>query len=106
LPLLQAAEGVTALAGQALTLHGKPLANTTLRIGDNSGQTDNTGRFLLSGLGAGRQVLVIDGRSASRNKKAYGTFKYGADLTAGKTNPLGFTIWMPRLDTANIVKLT
>ena len=105
LPLLQAAEGVTALAGQVLTLDGKPLENTTLRIGANAVQTDKTGRFLLTDLGAGRQVMIIDGRSASRNKKAYGTFKYGADITAGKTNPLGFTIWMPRLDTVNEVNL-
>jgi len=106
LPLLQAAEGVTALAGQVLTLDGKPLENTTLRIGGNSVQTDKTGRFLLTDLGTGRQVMVIDGRSASRNKKAYGTFKYGVELTAGKTNPLGFTIWMPRLDTSHIVTLS
>jgi len=106
LPLLQADEGVTALAGQVLTLDGKPLENTTLRIGDKAVQTDKTGRFLLSGLGAGRQTMVIDGRSASNNKRVYGTFKYGVDLTAGKTNPLGFTIWMPRLDTKNVVTIS
>lgn len=105
LPLLKAAAGVTALAGQVLTLDGKPLENTTLRIGSNAVQTDKTGRFLLSDLAAGHQVMVIDGRSASRNKKVYGTFKYGVELTAGKTNPLGFTIWMPRLDTNNVVTL-
>jgi RHS repeat-associated protein len=106
LPLLQAAEGVTALAGQVLTLDGKPLANTTLRIGEKAVQTDNTGRFLLAELPAGRQVMVIDGRSASRNKKVYGIFKVGVELSNGKTNPLGYTIWMPRLDTNNVVSLS
>ncbi|MEN3328170.1 MAG: hypothetical protein V7638_2977 [Acidobacteriota bacterium] len=105
LPLLQASEGVTALAGQVLTLDGKALENTTLRIGSNAVQTDKTGRFLLSDLTAGHQVMVIDGRSASRNKKVYGIFKYGVELKAGKTNPLGFTIWMPRFD-KNVVTLS
>ena len=55
------------MAGQVLTLDGKPLENTTLRIDGQAVQTDKTGRFLLSELGTGHQVLVIDGRSASRN---------------------------------------
>lgn len=106
LPLLQADEGVTALAGQVLTLDGKPLDKTTLRIGDKAVQTDNTGRFLLTQLPAGHQVMVIDGRSANRGQKVYGIFKVGVEITAGTTNALGYTIWMPRLDTKNVVTLS
>jgi len=106
LPLLQAEKGATALAGQVLTLDGKPLDNVTLRIGERAVQTDNTGRFLLSTISAGHQVMVIDGRSASRNKKVYGIFRVGVDIENGKTNPLGYTIWMPKLDTNNVTTLS
>ena len=50
LPPLQAEPGVTALAGQALTLNGKPLAGVALEIDGQSVATDDTGRFLLSPL--------------------------------------------------------
>lgn len=105
LPPLQAAPGVTALAGQVLLLNGKPLANVTLQVGDKTARTDDTGRFLLTHLAQGRQVLRIDGRTASRPGKAYGFFRVGVNITVGKTNALGFTIWMPKLDTAHAVKL-
>lgn len=106
LPLLQAPEGVTALSGQVLTLDGKPLANVTLKIADRTAQTDNTGRFLLSAIPAGHQVMVMDGRTASRNKKVYGIFRAGVDLKEDKTNPLGYTVWMPRLDVNNVTTLS
>jgi RHS repeat-associated protein len=102
---LTAASGVTALAGQVLRLNGKPLANVTLKIGNVSTVTDAQGEFLLSGLPAGHQVLVIDGRTASRQGATYGRYEYVYDLTAGKTNLLPFTIWMSKLDTAHAVRI-
>lgn len=105
LPPLKAADGVTALAGQALTLDGKPLADVTMFVGALSARTDATGRFLLPQLAAGHHVLRIDGRTASRNKKVYGIFRVGVALVAGKTTALPYTIWMPKLDTANAVRI-
>ena len=106
LPLLKAADGITALAGQVLTLNGKPLDKVTLQIGGRSVTTDATGRFLLSEIPAGHQVMLIEGRTASRNKQVYGTFKVGVKIVAGKTNPLGYTIWMPKLDVNNAVTIS
>jgi RHS repeat-associated protein len=103
---LQAAPGETALAGQVLTLRGQPLADVTLRIGNESTKTDSSGRFLLTSLNSGHQVLIIDGRSASNGGKVYGTFRAGVEITAKKTSVLPFTIWMPRLDMAHAVKIT
>lgn len=105
LPPLQAEAGVTALAGQVLTLNGRPLANVSLQIGSTSTQTDQTGRFLLTGVATGHQVMRLDGRTANVAGKTYGTFKIGVDITAGKTNLLGYTIWMPKLDMAHAVNL-
>src|SRR5262249_27850553 len=99
LPSLQAEPGITAVAGQALMLNGKPLKEVTLTIGNAATTTDKTGRFLLKDVPAGRHVLVIDGRTASRHKKRYGLFEAGVNIEANKTNVLDYTIWMTVLDT-------
>jgi RHS repeat-associated protein len=104
LAALQAAPGVTAVAGQVLTLDGRPLRNVTLAIEDDSTRTDNTGRFLLRLPDQrGRRELKIDGVTANRPNKTYGFFEYGLTLESGKTKVLPFTIWMPRLDLAHEV---
>ncbi|HKR21391.1 MAG TPA: DUF6531 domain-containing protein, partial [Pyrinomonadaceae bacterium] len=106
LPRLEAETGVTALSGQALTLRGQPLANVTMEIDGVRTTTDNTGRFLLKSLNAGHHVLKIDGTTVSHPGGSYGIFRAGVDVTAGKTNALDYTIWMPRLDMANAVTIS
>jgi RHS repeat-associated protein len=103
LPPLHAPPGVTALAGQALRLNGTPLAGVTLTFGGHSAQTDESGRFLLSSIASGTDVLAIDGRSASKPGRAYGYFEVRVDVIAGKTNVLPFAIWMTKLDQAHAV---
>jgi RHS repeat-associated protein len=105
LPPLQAKEGETALAGQTLMLDGKPLNNVTLRIGNNTALTDNTGRFLLTGISSGHQVLTIDGRTANRNGRSYGIFRVGVEINQSKTTALEYTIWMTKLDVARAKKI-
>lgn len=105
LPPLQAPAGQTALAGQVLALSGSPLANVTLQIGDQTAVTDHSGRFLLSNLQPGRPVLTIQGHTASRPGKTYGTFDVLVDVAAGKTNRLPYTIWLPVLDDQNAARL-
>jgi RHS repeat-associated protein len=119
LPVLQAAAGVTALAGQVLDLTGQPLANVTLEIeydsGDVTASTDSTGRFLLGNLTPGWREIVIDGRHAQRRVSAesssltppdnYGLFEYRVEIKNGTTNILPFTIWLPKIDTAHAVQI-
>jgi RHS repeat-associated protein len=105
-PSLQAGPGVTALAGQVFLINGRPLPDVTVRLQGKTAQTDQSGRFLLSSLEAGHHVMTVDGRSAARGNKAYGLFKIGVDIIAGKTNVLPFTSWMPRLDTDNATTIT
>ena len=102
LPALEARAGQTGLTGQVLLDNGVPLANVTLSIEGTSAVTksDASGRFLLTGLPAGHQVLVIDGSSASRAGARYGRFTAGVELTNGKTTALESTIWMTPLDPA------
>jgi RHS repeat-associated protein len=99
LPPLKAPRGVTALSGQMLRLNGEPLAQATLKIGARSARTDGTGRFLLTGIAGGDQVLVMDGSTANRPGRSYAIFEYYVDIEAGETTVLPFTIWMPLLDT-------
>jgi RHS repeat-associated protein len=105
LPPLKANPGETALAGQVLTLTGKPLANVTLMIGHVSAQTDETGRFLLRSLAAGRQAMIIDGGTASKPNKPYAMFDTLVDIKAGHTNILPFKIWLPVIDRRNITRV-
>jgi len=102
---LQAAPGVTALAGQVLKLNGAPLADVTIRIEGKRTRTDRTGRFLLAPLQAGHQELVIDGRTASSPGHEYGVFEVGVDVAAGLTNALSYTSWMPRIDSIHAVRI-
>jgi RHS repeat-associated protein len=97
----------TGLSGQALAVDGIPLANVTLSLQgtSTSTRTDRTGRFLLRGLPAGHQVLIIDGESADRGGERYGQFSVGVELAKGKTTALGYTIWMTPLDPAGDARI-
>lgn len=106
LPPLQAKEGETALAGQTLMLDGKPLDNVTLRIGSSTALSDNTGRFLLTGIPTDHQVLTIDGRTANRQGRSYGVFRVGVQINPGKTTALEYTIWMTKLDVARARRIS
>src|SRR5207302_3715017 len=99
LPSLQARPHVTALAGQVLLLDGEPLAGVRLQVGDQTARTDDTGRFLLTGLPAGHAELMIDGGPA------HGTFEAGVEIVRGQTTVLSYTIWLPNIDLANAVTI-
>ena len=102
---LVAGEGVTALSGQVLRMNGRPLANVSLSIADKTVLTDEAGRFLITAIPAGSATLVIDGAPANRADASYGLFEARIDIVAGKTNDLPFTVWMPKLDTANEITI-
>ena len=76
-----------------------------LSVGSHSTCTDASGRFLLTGLPGGRQILGIDGHPASTGTRQYGTFEAGVDVLIGRTTPLPFTVWMPLLDVANRIEV-
>jgi RHS repeat-associated protein len=105
-PPLKAAPGVTALAGQVLSLNGQPLSKVTLEIeGGPSTRSDTTGRFLLTQITPGHHVMWIDGVTASSEQKTYGLFEVGVDIVSGQTTVLDYTIWMPILDMIHAVEI-
>jgi RHS repeat-associated protein len=103
---LQAEAGVTALAGQVLTIDGSPLSNVLIQIDGKTGTTDNTGRFLVRNTGSGHHVMIVDAGPASSKTSAYGVYRVGVDLKAGQTNSLNYTFWMTPLDTQNEVTIS
>jgi RHS repeat-associated protein len=105
LPALQAAPGITAVAGQVLKLNGWPLEHVTLEIDGQRARTDATGRFLLKGLVPGHHVLWIDATTANHAGATYGTYEVGVTVLANKTNVLNYTIWMTRLDMAHAMNI-
>src|SRR5207247_859682 len=95
----------TAVAGQVLTMHGRGLAHVTLAMGNQTAQTDETGRFLLTHLAPGTQVLSIDGQSATRDGAHYGFYQVRVDVKDHQTNVLDYTIWDTKLDPAGSITL-
>jgi RHS repeat-associated protein len=107
LPHLGVSGGTTALTGQTLKLDGTPLASVTVSIENTNvaAHTDQTGRFVLSGLPSGEQVLVVEGASADNPHASYGRFAIRVDLRKGRINRVGYTIWMPALDEKHAFRL-
>ncbi len=103
---LQGDEGVTALAGQVLTVDGSPLPNVLVEIDGEHATTDNTGRFLIRNTGSGHHVMIVDGGPASSKTSTYGIYRVGVDLKAGQTNSLNYTFWMTPLDMEHEVTIS
>jgi RHS repeat-associated protein len=97
-PPLQAPPGITALAGQVSRVNGHPLPNVTVSIGAVQAQTDWEGRFLLSGLPAGPQVLAIDGRHPGPGNANYGEYFVRVEVKGGQTTVFPQTFWLNKLD--------
>ena len=97
---LKAPTGTTAVAGQALQRNGLPLAGVRVYVeGGPAATTDEAGRFLLSGLPAGDQTLVVDGESVPGDRR-YGSYEVNVDLENHETTVLDYTIWLSPLDPA------
>jgi RHS repeat-associated protein len=105
LPPLQAPPGVVALAGQVLKLDGTPLARVTLQIGGRTAESDGTGRFLITGIPAGHDTMMVFADTANTPLRKYGVYEVGVDIQPGVTTVLPYTIWMTALDTVHAVHI-
>lgn len=99
-PAAPAASATTALSGQALKLDGLPLVGLRVTVQGTAAtaSTDANGQFVLSGLPAGHQVLVVDGGTIAGQR--YGAFAIGVQLVAHEDTKLEAPIWMTPLDPA------
>jgi len=87
------------VAGQALSINGAPVAGVQVSLEGSSAsvKTDRTGRFLLSGVPAGHQKLVVDG-DTTKGGRRYGSYEVGVELANHKTTTLDYTVWLTPLN--------
>lgn len=101
----------TTLFGRVMTAESdaKPLAKVTVSPVNNPAIqviTDNDGRFTLIGLPAVvHQIINVDGHTADTPTETYPVIPLGVDLIPNQANDVGYLIYLPKIDTANIVKI-
>jgi RHS repeat-associated protein len=94
------ASGTTTLSGRVLRAQDDvPLQGVTVKIGAITGQTDASGRFLLNGVPAGTQILMIDGTTVTNPPGTYHTLPAQVNLVANQANELSFISYLPLIDT-------
>jgi RHS repeat-associated protein len=94
----RARRGTTALSGQALSIDGLPLANVEIRVKGSRrrSRTDAAGRFLLSRVPSGEQILIIDGDTVA-GRKRYGLYSTEVSIARHRTTRLPYTVWLTPL---------
>jgi RHS repeat-associated protein len=105
IPPLQAAPGVTGIAGQVQALNGLPLQGVEVSTAETKTTTDKAGRFLLSELSPGHVVITVDARAVTVDNAAFGVFQIAADATKGQTTVLNYSVWEPALDASTRVHI-
>jgi RHS repeat-associated protein len=95
--------GTTAVAGRVTDVSGHPLANVTvvLKSTSQSTMTNAEGLFSLMSVPAGRQQLLVDGRTAGD----YAILVTPVDLIANVTTQLPSNLALPLIDNANAVAI-
>ena len=87
----------TSVIGRVLRIDDQPVANVTVSIGTQRTQTDAQGRFVLTGIASGHQVLLIDGSSANHADEEYGQFIAALDLKDAQPNAVPYNLYLPRI---------
>lgn len=103
---LSAPDGTTAIAGHVLRLNGKPLAGVVVSASGENTTTDASGRFLLSGIGAGVQMLKVDGTGVVSSGRHYTVHYIRVNAVDGATTSLSAPIYLPRVDPATEVTIS
>lgn len=84
-------QGTTALGGRVVTTEEAPLPNVTVRLGTLTVRTDGAGNFLLTNPPTGKQLILVDGSTASTPTTSYPTIPITVTIEPGQVNTLGFT---------------
>lgn len=94
-----AADSGTSISGQVRRIDGSPLAHVTLKVADQVTQTGRDGQFLLRIRYASQHItMLIDGRTATREGRSFGTYEVRVDVVEGQTTVLPYVVWMTRID--------
>jgi RHS repeat-associated protein len=99
------AVGTTTLYGQVLSSDGPPLLGVTVTLGSAVSYTDGAGNFFLQNIPTGPQMLAIDGRTANSPGNFYPQVDVAVTVNPGASNPLGYTLYLPKLDIMHPINL-
>jgi RHS repeat-associated protein len=98
--------GQTGLTGHVVRMNGRPLPGISVRMGTASTVTDASGRFLLTGIEAGTQELLVDGTEITDSGWHYTKHYLQVHLTAGKTTRLPGAVFLPRVNPATEIAIS
>lgn len=104
-PAAKVSVGATSVFGAVLRIDDSPLSNVTVSIGKISAQTDKKGRFLLTDVPAGHQVLRVYGGSANHGDEEYGQFSAALNLKEGQPNAVPYNMYVPRITSRDKVSV-
>lgn len=82
--------GITTLVGRVLDTDKWPIKNVTIRVGDSTRTTDESGNFVLENPPIGDQVVLIDGSTASAETAKYPTIPITMNIAPNQTNSLPY----------------
>ncbi len=99
--------GTPAVTGRVLTADAvpQPIAGVTVTLGSAFTLTDTGGNFVLLAPSPGAGMLLVDGRTASTPVAQYPPVEVNLAVNASGPTRIPFTVYLPRLDTANPVSL-
>jgi RHS repeat-associated protein len=103
---LQAAAKATALSGRVARLNGRPLAGVRVSVGNASTVTDADGRFLLTGVPAGKRELTVDGSGAESGGRRYTKHFISVDVAPKRTTVLSQPIYLARTSTRGEISIS
>lgn len=110
--VIVAGTGTTTLHGRVMTAETVPvpIQGVTLSAVTNPSmqvQSDANGYFTLTGLASVyHQIINVDGHTADTPTVTYPVVPIGVDVVPGIGNEVDFTVYLPKIDTANIVPIT
>lgn len=97
----------TSVSGIVLDNSNNPIPNARVSVSPSklegptlSANTDENGRFLISGAPVGTVQLFVDGSTSSR-PETFPTLQFQLNDVAGAENSLGVPIYLPFVDSAN-----
>jgi RHS repeat-associated protein len=93
------AAGQTTLSGRVLSTQKEPIPGATVSLDGRSTNTDAAGAFLIVGVTAGvDRVVMVDGRTAAVPNRSYPVINEPATIVAGQPNVIPYTFYLPPVD--------
>jgi RHS repeat-associated protein len=103
---LVGAESVTAISGTVVSTSGDPLPGVVVSLKEIQTTTDAQGRYLLTDIAPGTNVMVLDAGHAGSGKPAdYGYYEIQVTAQEGVTTVLPYKNWLPKIDHAHEVTI-